>query len=612
MPDKTPEISSYTGNSSMWFHIRKLMGKKRFILPMFFVSIVIMGQGTLSYVQGSWQFDIQEKVMDDDQSAVTDMFINLTIIIISQIIGRTLTRWILDNYVMLPLKKDFTLKLWTLMENADLDWLKHQDMMTIDNAIMEGVNAAVSVFIQAVMLTIPLLNSFTTVYVVVDEVGLIGLQTLISMIIILVIGFYFTRKDYIDRKDINKKVMPLKTHRRHLSKTMFSSIINSNTKEMVDKITDLTILESRLNIKQRNKRRWYYTFLEVLLNVLLLINVIFILKHTELKKTYPLWFSLTNAAWTMWGMFWQISNIIQIGSTWGALEKILTKYKCEVEREKGIMNKDSLLRHLPHNIPKDFRTVQLKGQSGSGKTTFMRKLVIDLFRKFEVDWMWMEQEIYIPEESIIGEYMMYFVDEKDRIKCIPYLFKWAKYLGLTMIKDEKLLEKFKGLSGGEKKRVVLLRYLLPILYSIHNLKMGKVGKSVPKYLFVDEPTAGLDKQTWFLVQQIFDHLKKNGINIFLIDHHDQVKADVILQVHKIEEEKVERKDEVYLELEEEGYIGSGRVNCCSGRMNCWQRIVESYEGKKEEDVHSEPPQVYVTVFNGEERESAIEIPGLPV
>src|SRR5690554_8048095 len=80
-------------------------------------------------------------------------------------------------------------------------------------------------------------------------------------------------------------------------------------------------------------------------------------------------------------------------------------------------------------------------------------------------------------------------------------------------------QRFKTLSGGQKRRVEIARALF----------------SNPELLILDEPTTGLDPETRVVVWKVINDLRKHdGITVFLTTHYmeEAANADHIVVIHK--------------------------------------------------------------------------------
>lgn len=74
---------------------------------------------------------------------------------------------------------------------------------------------------------------------------------------------------------------------------------------------------------------------------------------------------------------------------------------------------------------------------------------------------------------------------------------------------DKAITPFKGLSGGERQRLFIVLALIP----------------QPELVFLDELTTGLDAKAQRGVWKTLEHLKQQGLTIFLTSHFmDEVEA----------------------------------------------------------------------------------------
>jgi lipooligosaccharide transport system ATP-binding protein len=179
----------------------------------------------------------------------------------------------------------------------------------------------------------------------------------------------------------------------------------------------------------------------------------------------------------------------------------------------------------------------LLGPNGAGKTTLMKMLygkcvrdkdcagTMDIFgydpRRDELEIKFISgvvpQENNLDDELDVTENLMIFSKfyniptetAKERIA------ELLDFLELT----EKAESKIKELSGGMKRRLVIVRAL------INN----------PKLLILDEPTTGLDPQVRHLIWDKLRQLKKQGTTILLTTHYMEEAfqlCDSIVIMHK--------------------------------------------------------------------------------
>lgn len=171
------------------------------------------------------------------------------------------------------------------------------------------------------------------------------------------------------------------------------------------------------------------------------------------------------------------------------------------------------------------------GQNGAGKSTTIR-MIITLLEKDSgtVRLNGMTDEDYIRnhigvvfqdnvldglltvKENLFNRGSLYINSKEDVSKRYEIL---ADKLGLHEIANQR----FKTLSGGQKRRVEIARALF----------------SNPDLLILDEPTTGLDPETRQVIWRTIEDLrKKEGITVFLTTHYmeEAANADHINIIHK--------------------------------------------------------------------------------
>ncbi|MDD2447748.1 MAG: ATP-binding cassette domain-containing protein [Tissierellia bacterium] len=200
----------------------------------------------------------------------------------------------------------------------------------------------------------------------------------------------------------------------------------------------------------------------------------------------------------------------------------------------------------------------LIGPDGAGKTTTMRMLtslispdsgtgkiggndIIEMAEKIKLDIGYMPQKFSLYEDLTVLENLIFYADiyqvpKKEREEKIEYLLKFSNLTDHTY--------KLAGqLSGGMKQKLALSCNL------IHT----------PKYLFLDEPTIGVDPVARRELWKILFELRDEGATIFVSTPYM---------------DEAERCDEV-------GLMNKGRIV----KKNTPQKVVEEFE-KHIIEVHS--------------------------
>ena len=171
------------------------------------------------------------------------------------------------------------------------------------------------------------------------------------------------------------------------------------------------------------------------------------------------------------------------------------------------------------------------GQNGAGKSTTIRMMITLLSKDSgSVKLNGKEDEAYIRnkigvvfqenvldnlltvKENLISRGALYSNSKKEVLERYQHLIN---YLKLKEIENQR----FKTLSGGQKRRVEIARALF----------------ANPELLILDEPTTGLDPETRQIVWHVINDLRQQkGITVFLTTHYmeEAAHADHIVIIHK--------------------------------------------------------------------------------
>ncbi|WP_264229719.1 ABC transporter ATP-binding protein [Acholeplasma laidlawii] len=171
------------------------------------------------------------------------------------------------------------------------------------------------------------------------------------------------------------------------------------------------------------------------------------------------------------------------------------------------------------------------GQNGAGKSTTIR-MIITLLEKDggkvllngKTDENYIRNHIGVVfqdnvldgaltvKENLLNRGALYLSSKKEVLARYEIL---AEKLNLIEIQNQR----FKTLSGGQKRRVEIARALF----------------SNPELLILDEPTTGLDPETRQVIWRVINDLRKHdGITVFLTTHYmeEAANADHIVVIHK--------------------------------------------------------------------------------
>jgi lipopolysaccharide export system ATP-binding protein len=183
--------------------------------------------------------------------------------------------------------------------------------------------------------------------------------------------------------------------------------------------------------------------------------------------------------------------------------------------------------------------VGLLGPNGAGKTTTFYMVVgiikpdygdiylgdriitnLPMYKKSKIGIGYLTQETSIfrglsVEDNLISIVQMLNVSKNEEKNIVD---KLIFDFGFTKLRKQCSL----NLSGGEKRRLEIARAMI----------------SNPKFLFLDEPFAGIDPLTVDDIQKIIVNLKNDGIGIFITDHNVREILEIIDRAYIIYDGKI--------------------------------------------------------------------------
>lgn len=154
-------------------------------------------------------------------------------------------------------------------------------------------------------------------------------------------------------------------------------------------------------------------------------------------------------------------------------------------------------------LKKDEGEVLLNGETA--ETYFRRKIGV-VFQENILD------DLLTVKENLMYRGSLYINDKQGVLKRYQELRELLRF-------ESYENQKFKTLSGGQKRRAEIARALF----------------SNPEILLLDEPTTGLDPETRMIVWELIDQLQaQSGMTIFLTTHYmeEAAKADHVVIINK--------------------------------------------------------------------------------
>lgn len=408
-----------------------------------------------------------------------------------------------------------------LLLQSNHDWLNCNKSSEIITSVTKGTNALISTLRFLVDALNPILQALGSIIVVGSYIGWKTCYCVAIMTLVFYKGTTILINEFNDRSIVNKEVNPLISYNIHLASTFLISLLNGKgdvTKNiMLENCTKSDKLHSDITMNTRKS----YKILEIISLVTILYCIYLISEEENVSNLIAINIGLTSAVDKMWWLFFMVNNVSTSAAEWSALENYLESVVLEEHHYKQKLFKYDISEFEQFDIENQNNEYQITGDSGCGKSTWMKTEVIRLFRKYNVDWIYLDQRMMIPKSSCFTIFDFLTKNLNKTFYETQFLeneiFKWADFLKIgNIINKSTINQSFESPSGGEEKRIIILQKVLPILFEQSDIKV----------IFADEITAGLDNNNHLIVRSLIEKLKNEfGIVIVNIDHHDYESKD---------------------------------------------------------------------------------------
>lgn len=470
----------------------------------------------LEYYKNNSIFKMSDAASENDINQVTKSAIHIMLFEIAIFVLGIIIECIKKYPLIGRIKRYLTSHYYQMLKEADPQWLDSRVTSEDASAINSGVMAICTLVLESIILVKPLQDSTIAIISITKRVGHKGLFAFGPTTALFMIGMAFIRRNYKVRSRVKKQTNPVSAYITNIAETFFVHMLNGNGEEISNEI-----IESEMLIFEKTKS--YKCQMEIIFGILQSIQSIFTffmiwyliqLIDDSLFAIMAILMMITTACNRMWWLFFTTSFIVEQVSEYSSLKQFLLDYKKGINAKKSEFDIENLYKEL--ETSNKAKRIRLIGQSGCGKSTFMKSLITRLYERYRVDWIYLHQNMDIPRSKFISVANFLLKDNDKEI-----MIEYAKRLGIAKIivkENGEMFDSFIKPSGGEIKRILILKAILPIL----------CGKFTPKVIFDDEVTAGLDDNNWQIVQDIFKEIQtKYGVVFVSIDHHDLAADHVI-------------------------------------------------------------------------------------
>ncbi len=355
-----------------------------------------------------------------------------------------------------------------------------------------------------------------------------GMQLLIVITCLLSVflaGSAILAYDHKKKEILSKKETENGEQSRSLMTSIATLVINGNGSILPAWMVSLKKEESIPSTRHDVIMAILYGFLEIATTGVP-VALVWSLKGEE--AFLPLYIIIQPMFWNTWYLFWTVKSLVVSTAPWAQYAEF--RANSEPPPKDLIKPKSSSEMMKIFNNP-EIAEIELAGPSGCGKTTLMKKIIAEICSKFILGYiLYIDQFACLPLGlNIIEYYSSAFSKGNTPENFEEKLLHHADLLGIENIINKDTLHKpFSNPSGGEKKRIVFLKCVLPIL----------LDSSTVMIAFLDEVSAGLDAVSFAKVRIMIEEMKTKGVNVVSIDHHEHnginsLKAEVFKEICKV-------------------------------------------------------------------------------
>ena len=395
-----------------------------------------------------------------------------------------------------------------MKENAHA--LKNAALRALQSLVENGLNVVTPIIL--------LVSRTAALSVSLDGIQLVTVESCLAFIFLA--GSTILVYDHKKKEILSKKETEIGEHARSLMTSIATLVINGSGKILPSWMTNLKKEESIPTTKHGMVMAGLYGLLEIATTGIP-VALIWFIKGKD--PFLPLYIIIQPMFWDSWYLFWTVKSLVVSIAPWSQYAEFMAKsgpapapsdLKYPLSAQEMFLVFDDL----------NLNEIELIGPSGCGKTTLMKKIISEICTKFMLGYIvYIDQFACLPSGMLVYEYYASAFLEGD--KNIPEIFeaellKRSDRLGIANIINPDTLQKpFSNPSGGEKKRIIFLKYVLPIIMNSSRVMIA----------FLDEVSAGLDSHSFANVRALIEEIKSMGVKVVSIDHHEH-EGDKIKKV----------------------------------------------------------------------------------
>ena len=443
---------------------------------------------------------------------------------------KAMNELIVAYFIMLPFKL-ITEKLLveTLVARSPSSLLlMKENAYALKNAAMRALESLVENGMSVITPIVLLISRGAALSVSLDAMHLLIVESCLTSVFLA--GSAILAYDHKKKKSLSKKETEVGEQARSLMTSIATLVINGVGKKLPSWMTTLKKEESIPSTRHDVIMAILYGLLEIATTGIP-VALVWVLKGKE--AFLPLYIIIQPMFWNSWYLFWTIKSLVVSTAPWSQYAEFIASSLPPPTNPEIPISPQTMMPIFGNSEfgNSEIDEVELIGPSGCGKTTLMRKIIAEICNKFVLGYiLYIDQFAYLPSGLLIYEYYASAFPEGHVPEDFEEeLLKRAELLGINNIINKDTLKKpFSDPSGGEKKRIIFLKYVLPILMNSSKVMIA----------FLDEVSAGLDASSFAKVRVLIEEIKSKGVKVVSIDHHEHEgnkikKVDVLKRVIQI-------------------------------------------------------------------------------
>ena len=427
-------------------------------------------------------------------------------------------------FIMLP----FKLTAEKLLVEALVDrspsslLLMKENAYTLKNAALRALQSLVENCMSVITPIVLLVSRGAALSFSLDVMQLFIVSACLTSVFLT--GSAILAYDHKKKKSLSKKETEVGEQARSLMTSIATLVINGAGKILPTWMISLKREESIPSTKHDVIMATLYGFLEIATTGIP-VALVWVLKGKD--AFLPLYIIIQPMFWNCWYLFWTVKSLVVSTAPWVQYAEFIANSEpspTKLSKPTSAHELMSVFGILNEKIKEveeinEINEVELIGPSGCGKTTLMRKIIAEICSKFMLGYiLYIDQFACLPLGlTIIEYYTSAFSEGKLSENFEEELLHHAKRLGIANIINKDTLKKpFSVPSGGERKRIIFLKYIFPIL----------MNSSTVMIAFLDEVSAGLDADSFAKVRVMIEEVKHKGVKVVSIDHHERKSENV--------------------------------------------------------------------------------------